>query len=233
MTTVGAIHQHVPSAAPVAGTRVRQALLIAGVFSSVLYVFTDIAGGLRYPGYSFTSQAISELMARGAPSETFVDPLFVACSLLVVAFGVGVFLQGRWNRSLRITGALLTVYALLGATGPTLFEMDQRGAGTLKGDAPHIILTAIIALLLMLAMGIGASALGARFRIYSFVSLFFVAFFGALTGKFAEQLVAGQPTPDMGLIERVCIYAAMLWIAVLGTALLRRTGRGDARSSLS
>ena len=233
MTMIGAIHQHSSSVAPVAGTRVRQALLIAGVFSSVLYVFTDIAGGLRYPGYSFTSQAISELMARGAPSETFVDPLFLACSLFAVGFGVGVFLQGRWNRSLRITGALLTVYALLGATGPTLFEMDQRGVGTLQGDAPHIILTAIIALLLMLAIGIGASSMGARFRTYSFVSLFIVAFFGALTGTFANQLAAGQPTPDMGIIERVCIYAATLWIAVLGTALIRRPGRSDIRSSLS
>lgn len=233
MTTVGAIQQHAPSAAPVAGSVVRRALLTAGVFSSVLYVFTDVAGGLRYPGYSFTSQAISELMARGAPSESFVDPLFLACSLLAVAFGVGVFLEGRVNRSLRITGALLTIYAALGATGPTLFEMNQRGAGTLQGDAPHIILTAIIALLLMLAIGIGASAMGQRFRMFSYVSLCIVAFFGALTGTFAEQLAAGQPTPDMGIIERVCIYAAMLWIAVLGMALLRRRGRADVRSALS
>ena len=38
-------------------------LLICGLISSVLYIATDIAGGLSYPGYSFTSQAISELMA--------------------------------------------------------------------------------------------------------------------------------------------------------------------------
>ena len=42
-------------------------LLACGITSSVLYLFTDLLGGLRYPGYSFVSQAISELSARVAP----------------------------------------------------------------------------------------------------------------------------------------------------------------------
>ena len=58
----------------------QQALLACGILSSLLYVATDILGGLRYEGYSFTSQAISELMAVRAPSEAFVDPLLIAYS---------------------------------------------------------------------------------------------------------------------------------------------------------
>jgi hypothetical protein len=59
------------------GSMVRQVLLACGILSSLLYLATDVLGGLRYEGYSFTSQAISELMARGAPSEPLVDPLFL------------------------------------------------------------------------------------------------------------------------------------------------------------
>jgi hypothetical protein len=56
----------------------RKALLVSGILSSLLYVAIDVLGGMRYEGYSFTSQAISELMATGAPSEAFVDALFIA-----------------------------------------------------------------------------------------------------------------------------------------------------------
>jgi len=44
------------STQPVRNTRrVRQALLVCGILSSLLYVATDILGGLRYEGYSVTS----------------------------------------------------------------------------------------------------------------------------------------------------------------------------------
>ena len=79
---------------------VRRVLLACGILSSLLYVVTDVLGGVRYEGYSFTSQAISELMAIGAPSESLVDPLFITYGVLAIAFGVGVFREaaGR-NRS--------------------------------------------------------------------------------------------------------------------------------------
>ena len=132
---------------------VRKALLLCGILSSILYVATDVLGGMRYEGYSFTSQAISELMATGAPSEAFVDPLFLTYGVLALAFGVGVFREGVGrSRSLRTTGALLMGYAALGLAGPTLFEMNRRGAASLQSDAPHIILTGGLVLLTLLAI---------------------------------------------------------------------------------
>src|SRR5687768_11774780 len=77
-----------------AGTRLRRLLLLCGVFSSVVYLSADVVGGARYPGYSFTSQAVSELMAAGAPSEAFVDPLFLTYGVLALAFGAAVFREG-------------------------------------------------------------------------------------------------------------------------------------------
>ena len=205
------------------GGLVRRVLLVCGILSSLLYVATDVLGGVRYEGYSFTSQAISELMAIGAPSESLVDPLFITYGVLAIAFGVGVFREaaGR-NRSLRITAALLIGYAVIGLAGPTLFPMHQRGTRGLDGDAPHIILTGVLVLLLLLAMGVGAFALGKRFRVYSFATLLAVVLFGALTVPYAARIAAGQPTPGFGIIERIQVYSFLLWVAALGIALLRR-----------
>jgi hypothetical membrane protein len=204
---------------------VRQLLLACGILSSLLYVVTDVLGGMRYEGYSFTSQAISELMATGAPSEPLVDPLFIIYGVLTLAFGVGVFREAAGsNRALRIAGALLIGYAAAGFTGPIFFEMQQRGAGGPGSDVPHIVLTGVLVLLLLLAIGFGAFALGKRFRIYSLATLLTVIVFGALTVPYAARLAAQQPTPGLGIIERIDIYASLLWVAVLAVALLRRRG---------
>ena len=198
-------------------------LLRAGILSSLLYVATDVVGGLLYPGYSFGSRAISELMAIGAPSESFVDPLFIFYGLLVLAFGAGVVREGTdRGRLLRVAGALLIGYAVIGFTGPTLFEMHQRGTGGPDGDTPHIVLTAVLALLQLLAIGVAAFALGRRFRIYSFATLCVIIVLGVLSVPYAARLAAGQPTPGFGIVERILIYSSLLWVAVFAIALLRR-----------
>jgi ABC-type transport system involved in cytochrome c biogenesis permease subunit len=133
---------------------------------------------------------------------------------------------------LRIAGALLIAYALVGFTGPTLFEMHPRGSGPQGGDTPHIILTGVIVLLTLLAIVFAAFALGKRFRVYSFATLGVLIVFGALTAPFGARLAAGQPTPGFGILERVNIYSSLLWTAVLATALLRRPTRNDAEDSL-
>ena len=132
-------------ASATAGERLGRGLLLCGIVSSLLYIATDLIGGIRYDGYSFTSQAISELMAVGAPSERIVDPLFLAYDALVIAFAIGVFKAGSGRgRALRLTGILLVGYGAIGLTGPTLFEMHPRGASGARGDLPHIIVTAVI-----------------------------------------------------------------------------------------
>jgi hypothetical protein len=52
----------------------------------LLYVSTDILAGALYAGYSFTSQAISELFAIGAPTSGLVVPLFTVCPHLLYLF---------------------------------------------------------------------------------------------------------------------------------------------------
>jgi hypothetical protein len=205
---------------------VRKVLLGCGIVSSVLYVVTDVLGTLRYEGYSYADQEFSELTTQGAPTR----PLMVALNgipytLLVAAFAVGVWTSAAPKRAGRITGALLLGYAALGMAGGVLFPMNTRealaaGERGLR-NAMHPPLTAVMSLFIVLAMGFGATLLGKRFRYYSYVTIAILIVFGVLTSLQAGQMVANQPTPWMGVEERINIYTTMLWVAVLAIGLLR------------
>src|SRR5512133_680626 len=48
----------------------QKALLVCGIVAPLLYVASDVIAGLRWHGYSFRDQTISELNAIGAPTRT-------------------------------------------------------------------------------------------------------------------------------------------------------------------
>jgi len=213
----------------------RRILLASGVLSSLLYVAIDVLAAIRYGEYhSFTSRAISELMARGAPTERLVDPLFLAYDVLAIAFGVGVWMAAGRKRLLRVTGGLLVAYGVVGLTGPVFFEMNVRGSGNGRDDIPHIAVTAVLVLLILSMIGIGAFVHGRRFRVYSFATLLILVVSGALTAFEARHLAAGEPTPWFGLLERINIGGFLLWVVVLAISLLRLEkpdGSDGARSA--
>jgi len=74
---------------------------------------------------------------------------------------------------------------------------------------------------MVLAMVFGAMLLGRRFRYYTYATIAIVVVFGVLTSLQIGQMEANQPTPWMGIEERISIYAIMLWVAVLAIGLLR------------
>src|SRR5215211_5348021 len=205
---------------------VRKILLGCGVVSSVLYIAVDVLGTLRYPGYSYADQEFSELTAAGSP----VRPLMIALNgipytVLVTAFAVGVWTSVGPKRVARITGAMLLGYAVTGMVTGVFFPMSTRealaaGEGTLR-NAMHPVGTAVMSLFLVLAMVFGSTLLGRRFRYYSYATIVTLVVFGVLTSLQAGQMVANQPTPWMGIEERINIYATMLWVAVLAIGLLR------------
>ena len=197
-------------------------LLICGVVSSLLYVGTDLLAALFFGDYhSFTSQAISELMAVGAPTERFVDPLFLLNGVFMIAFTCGVWRAAGRNRVQRASAGFLLASAVIGMTGPVLFEMDLRGSGGSRRDLLHIALTAVIVLLILSAIGVGAFARGRWFRVYSFATIATMVVFGALAGYQARELASGAPTPWLGATERIDIGAYLLWVLVLAVSLLR------------
>jgi hypothetical protein len=120
---------------------------------------------------------------------------------------------------------MLVGYAVTGFMGGVFFEMDRRavlaaGEATLR-NAFHPPVTVVMSLFMLLAMGFGATLLGKRFRYYTYATILTLVVFGVLTSLQAGRMVADQPTPWMGIEERVNIYATMVWVAVLAIGLLR------------
>ena len=198
----------------------KKSLLVCGVLSSLLYVGIDALAALRYGEYhSYVSQAISELGAVGAPTKELVDPLFLAYGILLFAFGVGVWTSAGRRRAWSIIGALLIGIALVGLITPPMY---LRGTGNVTTDLPHIILTGVIVLFILSAVGVGTGLYGRRWRLYSLGTILTLLASGAWTGFLASRLAAGQPTPLLGIAERINIGAYLLWVVALAITLLRQ-----------
>jgi hypothetical protein len=198
-------------------------LLICGILSSLLYVAMNIVGAVRYEGYSFVSQTVSELSAIGAPTRPLWVLLAIPYTLLVTAFGWGVWEAAGRNRRQRVVGGLIVAYGVLGVVWP-FAPMHLRGTEFRLTDTMHIVLGAATVLLMLLAIGFGAAAFGKWFRLYSIISLAILVVFGALTGLDGPRIAANLPTPWVGLWERINIGVFLLWVVVLAIALLRRRG---------
>ena len=202
---------------------VRKFLLGCGVLSSVLYIGTEMYAWTQYPGYSPVSQAFSELLAEGAPTRPFMVAVAGApYNLLVAALAIGVWASPGARRVSRVTGALLMLYALVSYLGGTVFQMDPRDTEGSVRTMLHARATAVMVVSMLLAMAVGAFVHGTRFRLYSLGTLLTVLVFAGLTFQQVTALAAHEPTPWLGIIERVNIYAWMLWVAVLAVSFWPR-----------
>lgn len=195
-------------------------LLASGILSSLAYIATDQLCAARYPGYRQLDQAISELSAVGAPTARLWSALMPVFSILLFIFGVAVMRAGRENRALRRSGIMMLVFILSGPLW-AIVPMHQRGAATNWQDTGHLVMGGLSLALMLAVIFSGASAFGRRFRAFSVATGLVVLAAGITTFTFVPRVVALEPTPWLGLIERVMLYGFMLWIATLTSAMLR------------
>jgi hypothetical protein len=196
----------------------------------VLYVATDIITATTlYPGYSYTSQQVSELSAIGAPTRSLWVAMTIVWSPLVITFGIGVWLLAGQKRALRVTGILLAIWGVIGFSW-MFFPMHLRGTEALAADVMHIVFGAIQVVLMVLFIAFGAAALRWGFRFYSIGTIVLLLVFGALVSTQVTAIAAGQPTPWMRVIERVSVYAPILWVLVFAIVLLRVQGMDESLS---
>jgi DNA-binding transcriptional LysR family regulator len=71
----------------------------------------------------------------------------------------------------------------------------------------------------------GAAALGRCFRIYSALMVLAMLAAGAAVGTQIGAIAQGLPTPSMGLVERVSVYAPMVWMSVFALSRIHQTRR--------
>src|SRR6266540_2599131 len=168
-------------------------LLVCGILASLLYI--AMMGAIRYDGYNWVSQTLSELSAIGAPTRPLWFWLAWVYTALVMAF-VWPFAPMHER------------------------EVLAAGGGTLS-DTLHIVLAFVTVPLFLLTVGFGAAAFGRRFRLYSIATAVIAFAFGALTGVDGPRISANLPTPWIGLWERINIGVYMVWVAVLAVTVLR------------
>ncbi|HET7481886.1 MAG TPA: DUF998 domain-containing protein [Actinomycetota bacterium] len=203
----------------------RHLLLACGVAYAVLYpIVNDLIAATLYDGYSRMSQAVSELSATGAPTHTFltlVGPIFV---MLLIGFGIGVWRSAGDKRSLRVAGILLSAHGAMSFLW-VFAPMHQReviaAGGATSADTMHLVLSAATGIFVVSSMIAAAIGMGAGFRIYSVLTIIATPLFGMLSAQ-TQAIEAGDPTPYMGLLERIGIGAWLVWMAVFAVSLWRR-----------
>jgi hypothetical membrane protein len=203
-------------------SKLRNVLLICGILASLLYVATDILAGMLWEGYRFSSQAISELSAIGAPTRPLVVTLGIIYDVLLMAFGlcVWVIAAGK-RRALRLIGGLLGGIGAIGFVW-TQFPMHLRGAEMTFTDTMHWTIAGVVVLLILLMIAVGVIAYRKWFRLYSIGTLVTLLVVG-MWSIFVDgaQIAAQQSTPFFGVMERITVYGYLAWVAVLATVLLR------------
>jgi len=117
---------------------------------------------------------------------------------------------------------LLVAFGVVDLVGPFV-PMHVRGAQMTLTDVLHIALTSVDVLFIVLLLAIGSSttALGKRFRLYSIGTLLTVLVFGTSAALDGPRLAAQQPTPWMGITERICVGGYLVWALVLALVLVR------------
>src|SRR5829696_7049091 len=213
MTTVTYAHRPTQRRHPA----LAQVLLGCGIVYGITYVVTnDYIAAAIYNGYSSVDQAVSELSALGAPSRTFLVAITPLFSGLLVVFGLGVrWVSGEVKR-LRLAGLALMAFGMLGPLW-LFFPMSPRDelvdASARANDVGHIVLTVASVSLIVGSIVLASDTLGTPFRMYSWITVVTTLFFGALTGIVSANLDRGDPTPWMGMLERVSMGAWFLWLA--------------------
>ena len=200
----------------------RKYLLYCGLAASLLYIAMNIFIPFLDKGYNWVTQTVSELSAVDAPTRPLWFPLGIIYTLLIAAFGWGVFQSADRKRFLRIVGVLLIINGLIGLTWSPMHQREvlAAGGGTFK-DTWHIVMSIITVLLMFLSIGFGAADFGKEFRFYSIATIIIFIVFGILTFTEAPNIDKNLPTPYIGLWERINIAAFMVWLLVFSIDLLR------------
>ena len=104
-----------------------------------------------------------------------------------------------------------------------LREVIASGNATLT-DTLHLLWTFIHLIFILIMIWFGAAYLKRRFRLYTIFTVLIFLLFGLLTSIESKGIESGQPTPYIGLWERLNMLVYMTWIIVFAISLLRKKG---------
>ena len=200
----------------------RNYLLFCGIAASLLYIAMNIFIPFLDKGYNWVTQTVSELSAIDAPTRPVWFVLGIIYTMLVVAFGWGVFKSAGEKQSLRIVVILMFLHGVLGITWSPMHQREVlAGGGGTFTDTWHLVMATVTVLLMFFSIGFGAVTFGKGFRFYSIATILIFIVFGVLTFVEAPNVDKNGSTPYIGLWERINIAAFMVWMLVFSAILLK------------
>ena len=184
------------------------------------YTVAVVFSPLDYPGYNWMAQAVSDLSAANAPSLRLWNQLssLYNISILICAMMVCAGIQGKGSRLLRSGIYLFTAMEWISAAGFSMFPLSDSGyAGTFQ-DKMHILSTILVVLLSIVSLVILIIAGVKRKEYRSFGVFAGIALGMMLVGALGMNIV---PEEYFGVVERLSVFAAVGYNAVLGIELFR------------
>jgi len=209
----------------------QKVLLSCGILAPLIYLGTDWLAGRILKGYSFAAQSISELSAAGSPTRSLVVSLTLVASVLMIAFGIGVWQAASQVLLPRVVGGLVIGNAAAGFVA-TLFFPTRFGERPIFGS-PGVIIMFFSIVFLVLAMIMGAVAFSGWLRILSIAIPVTYVLLTVLRFATASASSAGEAVSLVGAQERTMTYSFLLWVMALAIHLLLLSSRGvDSASSI-
>jgi hypothetical membrane protein len=208
---------------------VARALNAAGIAAPVLWVAAVVYVGSLRPEYSHYRQYISELAARGTPTQHLMQVAgFFVPGLMVVAFGVLVGLSAHTR--LAGTGAALLIVSGLARIVAGAFPLDPCCAPMAPSFSARMHNAAGAAYML----AIGAAVLtwsvvaertfrtrGHWFRWYSLATLVMAIMLPWWLSR------VGTASANVGLIQRASFGVVNLWLLVFAVVVWSRLPHPD------
>lgn len=200
-----------------------------GVLAAAAFALADGLGIALTPDYSAWSDAISELVERGAAAKHVVDPVLLLYHALVIPFAVGLHRVIYPDAAMPVGPFMLGLAGLAGVILTLFFPCDPgcEPFVSLRGTL-HIFIAIPMGLSILIAIWLVGGAMRAspqwhRFAGYSRATAVAGAGLAAVTIVLAE-------TDQVGLFERLLTWSYLQWYIAIGLTIARgrMTGRGTA-----
>lgn len=201
-------------------------LLLCGAAAPLFYLGALALGSLSTPGYDPLHQAVSELIAVGAPWKPAMDGLFAVCALMILFSSLGLqqLVEGTENRlaglAARFGSWTLAGISLVGLA-VLVFPMDLPGHPRSLVGLVHTACSC-----LMSAVSLPAVILFACW-LYSKPGYRHLARYSAATAALlfaagsAAAVVYFSNQAFLGLLERLTFFVFFQWLAILSLGLSR------------
>lgn len=181
--------------------RYRRPALTCGILGPAAFVGCWVAGGLRRPGYSPVSQAISQLAREGTPHRALMTAGFVAFGLLMPVYARALVPMGTGCR-IAVTASGLATLAVA--------ALPLSRAGGQPVDSWHALAAGTGYAAQVLAPLLGARRLPSPGLSYAVAAVSLVCLVGSVALPGAT-----------GLLQRTGLTVVDLWYAALAVRLLR------------